>query len=61
MSTRKSSKTEYQVMLTLSTKSGERKHPGDRVVASDLKVPIDIGLIQGVVAPIKPKDNTGGD
>ena len=48
-----SSRKQYEVYRALSTLKGERKEPGDRVIGSELKVPIETALLQGVVRPIK--------
>ena len=45
------SRKQYEVVLALSTKKGVRKEPGDNVTAAELKVPIAIALLQGVVRP----------
>ena len=51
------SRKQYAVRkVRVSTADGGWANPGDRVTASDLSVPVEVLLAQGVISPVsKPK------
>ena len=40
---------QYDVMVTIIDKDGERVYPGNKVKAIDLRVPVEVALAQGVI------------